>query len=100
MVNQARVHLWRRDGGIAPPPLASLAAGIATWPETATCIGVSLDAGDHLRILAPHGLEDLFDLVLRPSPGLRDPALYTQRLRAKRYTEKWPRLRVRHLPLS
>ncbi|WP_231891593.1 nucleotidyltransferase family protein [Achromobacter ruhlandii] len=100
VVNQARVHLWRRDGGMAPPPLASLAAGIATWPETATCIGVSLDADDRLRILAPHGLDDLFGLVLRPSAGLRDPALYAQRLLAKRYTDKWPRLRVLPSPLS
>jgi hypothetical protein len=100
VVNQARVHLWRRDGGIAPPPALSLAAGIATWPETATCIGVSLDADDRLRILAPHGLDDLFGLVLRPSPGLRDPALYAQRLLAKRYTDKWPRLRVQPSSLS
>ncbi|MBB1624522.1 hypothetical protein A9974_04625 [Achromobacter sp. UMC71] len=94
VVNQARVHLWRRDGADAPPPARSLQAGIAAWPETATCVGVSLNADDSLRIIAPHGLDDLFDLVLRPSPALRDPQHYNQRLLDKRYTEKWPRLCV------
>lgn len=98
VVNQARVHLWRRDGERVPPPIASLEAGIAAWPETATCVGVSLGRDDALRILCPHGLSDLYALILRPSPALADPALFAQRLRAKRYTEKWPRLRLAAAP--
>jgi len=93
-VNQARVHLWRRDSrGLAPPPADSLAAGIAGWPETATCVGVALGRDDRLRVIAPHGLADLFGLVLRPSPAA-DPAAYAQRLAAKRHLETWPRLAV------
>lgn len=80
------------------PPIASLEAGIAAWPETATCVGVSLGRDDALRILCPHGLSDLYALILRPSPALADPALFAQRLRAKRYTEKWPRLRLAAAP--
>lgn len=81
-----------------PAPIASLEAGIAAWPETATCVGVSLGRDDALRILCPHGLSDLYALILRPSPALADPALFAQRLRAKRYTEKWPRLRLAAAP--
>ncbi|MBV2161011.1 nucleotidyltransferase family protein [Achromobacter denitrificans] len=94
VVNQARVHLWRRDGrGAPPPPAASLAAGIAAWPETATCVGVALEGDDELRIVAPHGLADLFALVLRPSPGA-DPRAYAQRLADKRHADTWPRLTI------
>ena len=69
----------------ASRPIASLEAGIAAWPETATCVGVSLGRDDALRILCPHGLSDLYALILRPSPALADPALFAQRLRAKLY---------------
>lgn len=94
VVNQARVHLWRRDSqGAAPAPAASLADGIAAWPETATCVGVGLDPEDELYIVAPHGLADLFELVLRPSPAA-DPHAFAQRLAAKRHAETWPRLTV------
>ena len=61
-----------------PAPIASLEAGIAAWPETATCVGVSLGRDDALRILCPHGLSDLYALILRPSPALADPALFAQ----------------------
>ena len=60
----------------ASAPIASLEAGIAAWPETATCVGVSLGRDDALRILCPHGLSDLYALILRPSPALADPALF------------------------
>ncbi|KGD98399.1 hypothetical protein JL37_06885 [Achromobacter sp. RTa] len=94
VVNQARVHLWRRDSrGDAPPPAASLEAGIASWPETATCVGVRLTGDGQIAIVAPHGLTDLFALVLRPAPGA-DPRAYAHRLAAKRHSETWPRLTV------
>ncbi|MGE8688495.1 MAG: nucleotidyltransferase family protein [Achromobacter sp.] len=94
VVNQARVHLWRRDSrGDAPPPAASLEDGIAAWPETATCVGARLTRDGHVDIVAPHGLADLFALVLRPSPGA-DRLAYAQRLAAKRHPETWPRLTV------
>lgn len=94
VVNQARVHLWRRNSaGAAPPPATSLEAGIAAWPETATCVAVRLTCEDHVCIIAPHGLADLFALVLRPSPAA-DPEAYASRLAAKRHAATWPRLAV------
>ncbi|WMD22579.1 nucleotidyltransferase family protein [Achromobacter seleniivolatilans] len=94
VVNQARVHLWHRNSlGGAPPPALSLAAGIARWPETATCVGVALMPDEQLRIIAPHGLADLFGLVLRPSPAA-DIQAYAQRLASKRFAEIWPRLTI------
>nr|WP_315846389.1 nucleotidyltransferase family protein [uncultured Achromobacter sp.] len=100
VVNQARVHLWRRDSlGQPPPPARSLAEGIAAWPETATCVGVALTVDEQVRIVAPHGLADLFALVLRPSPGA-DRQAYAHRLAAKRHAETWPRLSIIHCDIS
>lgn len=83
VVNQARVHLWHRNSaGVPPEPAASLAAGIAAWPETATCVAVRLTQDGQVCIVAPHGLADLFDLVLRPSPTA-DLQAYAERLAAK-----------------
>lgn len=93
-VNQARVHLWQRPNGACPLPARSLAAALAAWPETATGVGVWMDEQDELRLVCPHGLSDLFGLVLRPSPCLVDPEVFAQRLQAKRYLDKWPRLRL------
>jgi hypothetical protein len=67
--NQARVHLWYPERfGEEVEPLPSTEAGIATWPETATCVGVRLEPDDHLTITAPHGLEDLLDGLWRLNP--------------------------------
>ncbi|HEY9274222.1 nucleotidyltransferase family protein [Achromobacter sp.] len=94
VVNQARVHLWHRDSAdLAPLPATSLAAGIATWPETATCVAVRLTRDGGVDVIAPHGLADLFGLVLRPSPAA-DRQAYTSRLATKRHTDIWPRLIV------
>lgn len=42
-INQARVHLWATPRGCeAGPPFRSLADGIASWPEVATCVGLTL----------------------------------------------------------
>jgi hypothetical protein len=93
--NQAAVHLWYpAKFGYEVDPLASTAAGVATWPETATCVGVRLDADDHMSVVAPHGLDDLLGLVHRRNPVRVSTEEYERRLRTKRITERWPRVCV------
>lgn len=95
VTNQATVHEWFRDAlQLQVEPLLSLEAGVATWPEYATCVGVTLNADDSLSVIAPHGLDDLFALRLRHNPARADAATYRQRLAAKRFTERWPLLSV------
>ncbi|MBI5256863.1 MAG: nucleotidyltransferase family protein [Burkholderiales bacterium] len=91
VVNQAGVHHWY-GGGVAP--LHSLAEGIATWPETATAVGVTLAAGGALRVIAPLGLADLFTLRLRHNPARAPRAVFEQRIATKGWLVRWPRLRV------
>jgi len=59
VTNQAHVHRWfEADLGRIVPPLTSLDDGISTWPEFATCVGVTLAADDSIQVIAPHGLDD------------------------------------------
>jgi hypothetical protein len=93
--NQAAVHLWYpAKFGYAVEPLGSTADGVATWPETATCVGVRLERDDGITVVAPHGLDDLLDMVLRRNPARVSVEEYERRLRTKRVTERWPRVRV------
>ncbi len=95
VVNQAAVHHWyATPEGRMVEPLRSLEEGIASWPEYATCVGVSLDAAGAVRVIAPHGLADLFDRVVRWNPTRVPPAVYLDRVARKRFTERWPQVRV------
>jgi len=95
VVNQAAVHLWyERTFGRSVPPLDSLEEGIASWPETATAVAVRLDDRDQVQVLAPLGLIDLFECIVRRNPTRVDEGTFRARVEAKRYAERWPRVRV------
>jgi len=95
VTNQAAVHRWFEGHfGHAVEPLQSLDDAVASWPEYATAVGVTLHADGRLGVIAPHGLGDLFSLVLRHNPRRASVATYRQRLAAKRFTERWPRVTV------
>ena len=95
VTNQAVVHRWFEARlGMTVAPLQSLEQGIATWPEYATCVGVTLKADDSVSIVAPHGLEDLFGLIVRHNPCRASAATYRQRIMEKRFAERWPMLSI------
>ncbi|HWT20596.1 MAG TPA: nucleotidyltransferase family protein [Variovorax sp.] len=95
VTNQAGVHRWLAAAlGQVVPPLASLEEGVATWPEFATCVGVWLNEDESLGVVAPHGLDDLFELRVRHNPLRASLATYRQRVAAKRFGERWPRLSI------
>jgi uncharacterized protein len=93
--NQAAVHTWFPEVfGYEVEPLTSTAGGVATWPETATSVGVRLKDDDELVIVAPLGLDDLLGLVHRRNPARVSVEEYERRLVTKRITERWPRVGV------
>ena len=95
VTNQATIHLWhRRDQGLEVPPHRSVSEGLATWPETATAVAVRLNAAGSLEVLAPFGLADLFELLLRHNPTLVPVDVFWRRVRERRWRERWPELRV------
>ncbi|BDG71127.1 nucleotidyltransferase family protein [Roseomonas fluvialis] len=87
VTNQARMA--PRNGHA---PYAGLAEAIAHWPETATAFAARLGPGG-VEILAPHGLDDLLAMILRPTPAHAvDPAAMHARIAAKGWLSRWPRL--------
>ena len=95
VTNQAGVHLWfeRRFGHVVAP-LGSLDEAVASWPEYATAVGLRLDDADRLHVIAPHGLDDLFGMLVRRNPARASLATYRARVASKRYAQRWPRVRV------
>ncbi|MEX1166352.1 MAG: nucleotidyltransferase family protein [Hydrogenophaga sp.] len=96
VVNQAWVHQWLQtetDGEVVAP-FQSLADGIASWPETATCVGVWLTPEDSIEVIAPHGLGDLFGGVVRWNFTSASRTAFENRLKVKRWTERWPQIAV------
>lgn len=88
VTNEAIVHTWYEDRFGVPldPPYRSTCDAIATWPTTATAIGVRPDAA----ICAPFGLNDVFDLVIRPNTTIVTRDVYEAK--AARWSMTWPRL--------
>ncbi len=95
VTNQAAVHLWfEQVFGHPVEPLGSLEEAVASWPETATSVAVSLSADGEVHIIAPLGLSDLFGMVVRRNPRRVSIDTYRKRTAEKRYMERWPRVRV------
>jgi uncharacterized protein len=91
--NQARVHLWyEQKFGVPCPPHESSEAAIDTFEATCACLGVRLEPGGRWRIYAPHGLSDVFNLVVRPNPVLAPRHVYQAKV--TRWQRQWPSLTV------
>lgn len=93
VVNQAYAHKYDADR-----PYASAVDGLAHWIETATCVGVTLDNNDKVKVLAPYGVDDLLNLKIRLAPVHSGNQYYVdrfyERIKEKRWLEKWPQLVV------
>lgn len=89
--NQARMHL--RNG---EAPYTSALDAISHWPETATCVAVTL-RDDTVRLTSCHGVTDLLEMIVRPSPVFDNPegrATVRHRVQAKGWLGRWPDLRL------
>lgn len=86
VTNQVGMAAWHDHA-----PYPDLAAAMRRWPETATAVAAQLRAG-RIEILAPHGVADLLDLVLRTPPGGSRDAMLA-RVAAKGWHARWPGLR-------
>jgi uncharacterized protein len=89
--NQARMHLHNGDR-----PYTSTLDAISRWPETATCVAVTL-RGDSVHLMTCHGLADLVGMVVRPSPAFNNAAGRTtvrRRVAVKGWLDRWTGLRL------
>jgi hypothetical protein len=86
--NEARVHLWYENRfGYAIEPYSSSADAIATFPTTATSVGIRRVLGK-FECFAPFGLDDLFDLVVKPNKRQVTRAIYEAKV--DRWRSIWP----------
>jgi uncharacterized protein len=98
VTNEARVHTWYEQRFGRPlAPYRSVEHAIATWPTTASSVGVRCEGGEFV-VCAPFGLGDLFAMVVRANPTLVDEPVY--RAKAERWWRTWPQLTVLPWPSS
>jgi hypothetical protein len=91
IVNQARVHLWtEKDWGLKMRPLVSCEDAIASWPITASCVGIRKETSKYI-LMAPYGLTDNLEMVLRPNKTttMRERDF---NYKTKKLMDRWPEL--------
>ena len=90
--NQARMHSKNN----VPPYLSSF-DGVAHFPETPTAIAVRI-INNQLEIMAPYGLYDLFEGIVRPTPpyqkGSKLHPIYLERMQHKKWDTIWRMLLI------
>lgn len=89
--NQARMHQRNAD-----EPYRSATNAMSYWPETATAVAVRLSDRNVIEVAAPFGLNDLFELVVRPTERFltEKHPVYLNRIHAKNWETTWPRLKI------
>jgi len=90
IVNEFYAHKWNNL-----PPYKSTEDAISQWPEIVTAIGVTLDKNNKLKLIAPYGINDLANFIVRPSPDFSErPEMIKQRVKDKGWLKKWPNIQI------
>jgi len=88
--NQARMHIKNDEN-----PYSSLTEAIEKWPETCTAIAIRLNNNDTIEYIKPHGLTDLYRLIVTPTPHFKNKIeRYRDRVNSKKWGEIWTKLRI------
>lgn len=77
-------------------PYLSATDAMRYWPETATAVAVALREKGSCEVAEPLGLDDLFDLIIRPAGrfATEKTAIYQSRLKSKKWVKIWPQLKL------
>ncbi|MHC8516147.1 nucleotidyltransferase family protein [Sporosarcina sp. ITBMC105] len=91
--NQARMHIVNRI-----PPYESSIDAISKFPETATALGVKLNNHGKVVLAAPHGIEDVVNCQVKPTPYFTQSEeqmeIYKDRVIKKNWKARWNKLEV------
>lgn len=90
--NQARMHCSPART-VQDAPYRSSGEAIGRWIETATAVGIHATGDGSYAVLAPHGLSDLGNGVLRPTDPAYEARLH-ERAETKGWLTRWPQLRI------
>lgn len=103
-----RNKVWDHLHGFVEPTLPSdidvliydsIEQAMSRWADLVTAVGVQLMEDDRLQVVAPAGLDDLFNLRVRPN--LITPTsleVYRDRMANKGWPATWPRLQIEAAP--
>lgn len=75
-------------------PYASTQDAMSYWVEVETAVGVTLDKDGSIAIVAPFGIDKLFEYTITPNGKSVKRKAFAERLKAKRWLEIWPQLTV------
>ena len=90
IVNQSYTHKWHNR----EIPYKNTSEALSEWVETATCVAVTLVNGEP-KICAPHGIDDLVNLIVRPCLSYRNNLdVFYKRVESKDWLKKWPQLKI------
>ncbi|MBD7986009.1 nucleotidyltransferase family protein [Sporosarcina sp. Sa2YVA2] len=91
--NQARMHIVNNNS----PYLSSIDA-ISKFPETATALGVKLDNLGEVVLTAPHGIKDVVNYHVKPTPYFRQSEeqmqFYKDRIMKKNWKARWYKVQL------
>lgn len=89
--NQARMHLKHGE-----EPYTDATDALSRWTETATAVGVRLNEDDTLSFTAPHGVQDLINMVARPTPHIIATNIerFRERMEEKQWQKRWPHVTI------
>ncbi|HIK74720.1 MAG TPA: nucleotidyltransferase family protein [Alcanivorax sp.] len=87
--NQARMHKRNSDS-----PYASTEEAMSYWVEVETAVGATLSESNEIEIVAPFGIDVLFEYTITPNPKRPKPEVFAQRVQEKRWLKIWPNLVV------
>tara|TARA_R110001606_G_scaffold397010_2_gene572342 strand:+ start:6054 stop:7151 length:1098 start_codon:yes stop_codon:yes gene_type:complete len=91
--NQARMNIFNNEC-----EYFTMEDAVSKWPETATSIVIRLDESGRIIIIKPHGLSDLFRLIVRPTPHFSDKKQrIVDRMTTRKWLSIWPKLKTASL---
>lgn len=94
--NEARMHKVSKMS----PYLSSVDA-ISKFPETATALGLTLDEQNNIIMAAPYGVEDVIDLIVKPTSFFRYAKdkieIYENRIQTKNWKSIWNKIEIQHI---
>ncbi|MFV8462778.1 nucleotidyltransferase family protein [Vibrio campbellii] len=90
--NQATIHeRYSTKFGCSIQPYERVEQGIESW-LSAFAIGFTIEGSDHIRIFAPYGLDDAFNMLIKPNKRAMTEQNYNKMTAG--YNARWPRVRV------
>ncbi len=89
--NQARMHTRNSDN-----LYSSTADAMSYWVEAETAVGATLSAGGEIGVLAPLGIDLLFQYTITPNIKRVKSTQFARRIKEKRWLEIWPKLKVNY----